>query len=182
MSPSKVDNILHPVRAKIIMKLLRRKLTPLELAARMPDVPQATLYRHLNALAEAGYLKVVEERQVHSVTEKVYTLDESVASLRPEDVASLDAEGHLRLFRGFIARVLGTFELYIGRGKFDIGRDRVGYFMMPMYLTDQETDELGQRVNALIAPYLQQQPAPGRKRRMVAMISLPDVEEEEGGE
>jgi DNA-binding transcriptional ArsR family regulator len=74
MVDSKVDLILHPIRMRIIMALAGERWTARQIAAALPDVAQATLYRHINALAEGGILRIVEERPVRGMVEKVYAL------------------------------------------------------------------------------------------------------------
>ena len=75
MNQSKMKLILHPVRMKIIQSLLNGKnLTVQQLSQRAKDVPQATLYRHLNKLLEADFIQVVQENQIRGTVEKVYAL------------------------------------------------------------------------------------------------------------
>ena len=64
MHESKAELVLHPVRLRIIQSLIGgRERTPQQIAEELPDVAQATLYRHLGRLAKAGLVKVVAERQ-----------------------------------------------------------------------------------------------------------------------
>ena len=77
MQPAKPDLILHPIRMRIILALAQgRSLTAQELGAALPDVAQATLYRHLNRLLKGGVLAVVDERQVRGAVERIYALRE----------------------------------------------------------------------------------------------------------
>src|SRR3712207_7514085 len=58
------DLLLHPVRLRIVQAFLGdRTLTTADLRSELPDVPVATLYRHVGVLAEAGVLEVVGERR-----------------------------------------------------------------------------------------------------------------------
>jgi DNA-binding transcriptional ArsR family regulator len=52
-----LDLVAHPVRLRI-MHAMRgdRPLTTSELCARLPDVSKATVYRHIEQLAEGGIL------------------------------------------------------------------------------------------------------------------------------
>lgn len=77
MKMSKIKLILHPVRMKIIQSLINgKKFTVNQIAERVKDVPQATLYRQLNTLLEADLIEVVQENQVRGTIEKVYALKE----------------------------------------------------------------------------------------------------------
>ena len=57
MNASKIKVILHPVRMKIIQALIGKEMTVQELSQWTEDVPQATLYRHLNKLLDAGFIQ-----------------------------------------------------------------------------------------------------------------------------
>ncbi|WP_324273703.1 helix-turn-helix domain-containing protein [Blastococcus brunescens] len=54
------DLLLHPVRLRVVQAFLGdRTLTTSDLRAELPDVPTASLYRHVGVLADAGVLTVV---------------------------------------------------------------------------------------------------------------------------
>jgi len=48
--------------------------TAQELAELLHNIPQSTLYRHVNTLSKAGILKIVEERRHRGMVERVYSL------------------------------------------------------------------------------------------------------------
>lgn len=63
---NKVEILMHPVRIKICQALLRNKeegLTPLEMVKILKDVPQATLYRHIQVMVDSGIVSVVSEKR-----------------------------------------------------------------------------------------------------------------------
>lgn len=85
---SKADILLHPVRMKIVQTLMgsnKEGLTPLEMANIIKDVPQATLYRHIQKLSEANIIRVLKEEKVRAVTEKHYVFNMEEANLDEEE-------------------------------------------------------------------------------------------------
>ena len=58
---------------------------------RLPDIPQATLYRHIAVLADAEVLEVADERRVRGAVERSYRLRRENAVLDP---ATMTLEGH----------------------------------------------------------------------------------------
>lgn len=69
------DLILHPDRMQIVGEFaLGQALTPAQLHERLPEIPLATLYRHLAALTEGGVLAVQETHAKRGTTEKTYAL------------------------------------------------------------------------------------------------------------
>ncbi|MFO8100697.1 MAG: helix-turn-helix domain-containing protein, partial [Dehalococcoidia bacterium] len=57
----------------IINLLTGKKLTSQEIAERLPEVPQATLYRHIKQLEKGGIIRITETHQIRGTVEKVYT-------------------------------------------------------------------------------------------------------------
>src|SRR6478735_9398769 len=172
--PNAADLLLHPIRLRVIQALAGgRKRSSGELAAELDDVPTASLYRHIKTLADAGLLAVVEERPARGTPQRVYALVEGAGSLSPEDLAQASAEDHIRYFTVFLAGLLDSFGRYVNDGDPDFVRDGVGYRQVPLELSDQEFAELAGRLNAAIAPVLQNRPGEGRTRRMLTTVVMP---------
>ncbi|HYF63862.1 MAG TPA: helix-turn-helix domain-containing protein [Herpetosiphonaceae bacterium] len=170
----KAELILHPQRMRIIVLLAERPHTAQELGRALPDVAQATLYRHLGALAKGGLIAVVEERQAHSNIEKVYGLAEGGAKLTAADVAGASADDHLRYFTIFVGGLLQRFAGYLdGREQVDLAADGVSYNTGTLYLSDEELRDVQNGLRALIGPLIANQPRPDRRRRQFATVLMP---------
>jgi DNA-binding transcriptional ArsR family regulator len=172
---TRADVFIHPVRIRIISVLHRRNMTPLELAAVLSDVPQATLYRHIHALAEAGILDVVEERQVRSVTEKVYTLTEGQGMLSREDIEQATPDDLKRYFTIAVTGILGGLTRYVDSGDVDLERDHVAVLQAALFLTDEQVDAMVNAIRDVIVPLTGQPPGPGRTLRTLNIILYPDA-------
>jgi len=112
---SKVDLILHPVRIRIIQILFGREMTTEEIATSTPDVPHATLYRHLKLLVQGDIIPVVAENRVRGAIERVYAVAPDRAPITEEDLRHLDRDDHLRMFTAYIASVIGGSSLTLVR-------------------------------------------------------------------
>ena len=181
MPLSRADLVLHPVRLRLIVVLARRQLTARQLSELLPDIPQATLYHHLGLLTRAGYLQIVSERQVRGTVEKRYAFAETSSLLTPDDLANLSSDEHLRLFTTFVTTLIGEFARYLEQhastAPIDLFADRVGYRETPLYLSDEEFDAAQEALNQAVLPFLRQETAPRRRRRLFAVITFPDAEE-----
>lgn len=174
MAASKSDLILHPVRMRVLLELAREQQTVRQLAAGLPDVAQATLYRHLNTLVQGGVLAVVEERLVRGTLERTYALAEQGARLNAEDLAALGKDDHLRHFTMFVTSLLSDFSRYLERtAEVDFEADGVGYYKAQFYLNDNELRTLQAAMQALVVPLQAHQPAEGRHRHLVSAVLLP---------
>src|SRR5450631_2190572 len=103
------------------------------MAQALPDVPQATLYRHIHHLVDAGLLSIDETRPVRGgVVEKVYTFVQEDMHLTAEDITSLSREDHLRAFTVFFTSALNDFERYLQQEQIDFASE-VRYHQFPLY-------------------------------------------------
>jgi DNA-binding transcriptional ArsR family regulator len=147
---------------------------------RMPDVPLATLYRHLKALREGGIVAIADEHPV-SPTEKRsrgavehrFALQRGAAFLGPGDLSSATAEDHVRWFASFVASLLGAFGRYAASGVPDLARDGVGYNALVLQLNDAELAAMSVAVNTALAPFAANPAGEGRTARLLATIFIP---------
>ena len=168
------DLLLHPVRLRIVQAFLGdRALTTSELAAELPDVPAASLYRHVARLVDAGVLGIVAERRVRGALERTYVLRLSAASIGLDEVSAMSTDEHRQAFLAFVAGLLGDFDRYLDRDDIDLLRDGVSYRMAGLWLDDAEYAELTRELLRVLQPRLANPPAPGRTRRILYSILLP---------
>lgn len=182
MATTKADLILHPVRLRIVLEASADDLTASELARRLPDVPQATLYRHIATLADEGVLDVVAERRVRGGVERTFRLAADRAGLGPADAASLTPDEHLTGFVSFVAGLVAAFERYIRRPDAAPGADVVGYRQVPLWLTDEEADRLVDELRGVLQRYSAHEATPGRRRVRFTIAVIPDVAPDDGQE
>lgn len=174
MKNSKTKLILHPVRMKITQSLLNgKKLNVQQIAERLTDVPQATLYRHLNKLLEADVIEVVQENQIRGTVEKVYGLKEQSIN-SPEEFKNFSKDQHLELFFTFTTQLVGLYENYLNLGEVDLLKDGVSYRVANLNLTDEEFIELVKNISSLYQKAMLNEPTPERKRRNFATIIIPE--------
>src|SRR5579863_9925215 len=134
-----VDLLLHPVRLRIVQAFLGdRALTTTQLRSELPDLPPASLYRHVARLVDAGVLAIAAERRVRGALERTYFLRVSAASVSPDELATLSIEDHRQAFMAFVAALLADFDRYLASGDVDLQRDGVSYRLAGMWLDDDE--------------------------------------------
>jgi hypothetical protein len=145
-------------------------MTTRQLHEVLDDIPIATLYRHVDRLVEAEIVDVVSERQVRGGVERTLALDETAASLGPEDVEAMDDVE--RAFRSFIGSLLSRADRFFSSTD-QLPDSRIGFRHIPLWLTDAEYDELAERMTAALQPVLDNLPE-GRRRHVITLISIPD--------
>jgi hypothetical protein len=171
------DLLLHPVRMRIVKAFLgERPLTTNQLAAELPDVPAASIYRHVARLTNAGVLQVVAERPVRGAVERTYTLRTAAARISRDEAAAMTAEEHAAAFMGYVAGMLDDVDRYLASGAIDPQRDGADYRAGAMWLSDDEFAAFLRDLAELFQPRLANAPAKGRRRRMIYLVTVPASE------
>lgn len=175
MAENKADLILHPVRMRLIQCLAGgQKMTTQQIKDHLEDVPQATLYRHLQKLEKAQIIKVVGQNQVRGTVEKIFALEEQDAVISTEELKDMTDDQHMELVTKFVSSMLGDFRRYLDQDKYDLREDGVSFRQVPIYLSDSEYEEMLTKLRKLYYDYIPNQPTPERKRRVFTTIILPD--------
>jgi DNA-binding HxlR family transcriptional regulator len=167
------DVVMHPVRMKIIQQLGGRSMTTSQLRDALPEVKQATLYRHVAALLEAEVLAVVDERQVRGAVERTLALGERIAHVDQEELAAMDEMQLRSAFMTFISGLSSDFERLLDNGDADT-REFLGFSRAPLYLDADDIADLQAGFSELLAPYLQES-REGKRRVSLATVLIPDA-------
>jgi len=167
------DLLLHPVRWRIVHRVMGREVTTTDLKNDLPEVPPTTLYRHVAALIDAGYLTVVREKRVRGATERTLTFNHAAAGVDEAEARAMTVEQHRQAFLMMLARVAGDFDRFIDRGELYTRMEQLNYHQLALYVGSDDATPISEGLLALFEPYMQQ--APGKTRIMLSVISVPDA-------
>jgi DNA-binding PadR family transcriptional regulator len=172
---SKADLILHPIRWRILQAFSSRlQLSVRQVGEILPDVPQATLYRQFQKLAQAELITVVAEKSVRGTVEKKYALQEQNVELSADELQALSHEEHQRYFSLFVVSLLADFDRYLQRDEIDFVRDGVGYRQVAINLSPEELSEFSKALQSAMQPFLQQRLTKKRRRFLFSTILMPE--------
>lgn len=170
-----LDVLVHPTRMRIVRAFAgQAELTVRDLAKDLGDIPQATLYRHLNRLSQAGVLTVTSETPVRGALERSYRINPKATAVPAEDIGTIDPETHQKYFSVFVASLLEDFGRYTRTGDVDVVRDGVHYLQVPILATPEEFTSFMGEWAALIKKFAKHGATKHRIRRMVSIITLPE--------
>lgn len=174
MKESMVDVIMHPVRMRIIQKLINHQLTAQQLMELLPDIPQASLYRNIKKLVDAEVIHIVEETPIRGTVEKLYSIhNPATATLDPEEVKNLSKDEQMSIFIKYLVNLMGEFERYLTEGNVDYIADGVSFRQATLYLSDEEFRGFLDELRAVYAKALEKKSAKGRRSRTFANIIIP---------
>lgn len=168
------DVVMNPVRQRIAQYLILNKTgTVGDIAAALSDVPRASLYRHIKVLQDAGCIRVVEEHAVRGTVRKVYALvQQPLGDVTQAQVAQLVQDA--------LSSAMLAFSTYFKREDADPQRDLLSVSSSTLMLTDAELMALLGKIGEAYGDYINNQPAEGRKPRMLLFVSAPVNGETEG--
>jgi hypothetical protein len=176
MPGSKVDLIFHPIRLDIISAVSNQRMTAGDLAQIMPGVPLTTLYRHINLLVKGGVLEVVDEHPVRGTIERVYALG-GPPSLQAEDLAGMTKQDYEQAFAIYLSSLLRDAKHYLATKPddqaIDLFADGVEITKLQLLLDDDEYRKLDAQLLELIMSAAKNEPASGRRRRVLSLTILP---------
>lgn len=166
--------LLHPIRLRVAQTLLGEgPLTTRQLHERLPDVPIATLYRHVNHLATHSVIEVADQRRVRGTNEKAYRLVPGLENPSPEELRSLSEEDLRTAFTVFTSGLIRDFGDYLQTGDPDLHADRVSFAQASFWASTEEIDEFGRALMAALEVLLANEATPGRRRHTLTTVLMP---------
>ena len=157
--------VMNPVRQRIFQYfLLHEAGTVKELKRALPDVPNASLYRHIKILAEHSILTVVGENRIRGTVESVYQLNK-------EALATEDEGGN-----AVQMSLLSICASFAG-DDVDPKRDVLLLTNCTLLLTDEEFSGFLSEINEIALKYMKAEANESSKMRQITLISAPANEQ-----
>ncbi|OEF97054.1 helix-turn-helix domain-containing protein [Desulfuribacillus alkaliarsenatis] len=179
---SKIKALIHPIRMRIMQTLLDgKKMTAGEIAEKLEDIPQASLYRHINALLKEEILTVVSENKIRGTVEKVFSKSATLESSMAKELDEASREDHFNYFFSFLMGLLGEYEEYLQEENIDFEKDGVSFRQCTVYLSDEEFMELMMGIGEKLFAAMKKEPGENRRLRTIANIVIPSKKYNEKG-
>lgn len=168
---TQVEILAHPVRLRLLSELAGRTATTRDLAASLTDVSQATLYRHVTALLEAGVLETVEGSPER---DRMLRIAPGRDRLERDALRTATDADHRGYFATYVASLMDTFAAALdassGPDMVDAG---LSYNRVVVHLTEDERHGFEKRLNDLVQQMLQLRPGPDRRAYALASAVIP---------
>ena len=162
--------VMNPVRQRIFQYfLLHETGTVKDIKKALPDVPSASLYRHVKILADSSILVVVGENRIRGTVESIYRLNKSALSAGEESGNA--AQMSLR-------SICAAFAKYFSGGNADPERDMLLFTNCTLLLTDGEFSDFLSEINEVALKYMKVEAKADSKTRQITLISAPVNEQE----
>jgi DNA-binding transcriptional ArsR family regulator len=169
-----LDLLLHPVRLRIVHAMAGGRIrTTSDLCDRLPDVSQATVYRHVGLLVEGGLLEVVDEQRVRGAVERSYRLRRVYPMIDRDEAASMSLDDHRHGFAAAMAALVAEFDAYLDGERADLAADSVSYRQFPLWLSQGEAAKLIRDIGDMIRSRKDNEPTPDRSLYVLSPILFP---------
>lgn len=180
MDNSLLSCILNPVRMRIIQTLIKNKeMTVQQIGKELTDIPQATLYRHLNKLVKARAIVVLKESKVRGALERTYGIKTNPYSTVVSNGDGDNKTEYLNLFYNFLMILMGDFQRYIDSDNINLEKDGVMFRSAAIYMSDKEYGEFLVDLIKAFDKVRDNGPSPERRLRKISTITMPGLDGEE---
>ena len=157
--------VMNPVRQRIFQYfLLHETGTVKELKRALPDVPGASLYRHVKLLADHSILVVVGENRIRGTVESVYQLNKDALATEDESGNAVQMT---------LLGICASFARYFASGHADPKRDMLLLTNCTLLLTDEEFSRFLSDINEIALRYMKAETTESSKTRQITLISSP---------
>lgn len=162
--------VMNPVRQRIFQYfLLHETGTVKDIKKALPDVPSASLYRHVKILADSAILTVVGENRIRGTVESIYRLNKSAMSAGEESGNAVQMS---------LLSICAAFAKYFSGGNADPERDMLLFTNCTLLLTDGEFSDFLSEINEVALKYMKVEAKADSKTRQITLISAPVNEQE----
>ena len=171
-----IEYLTNPLKNKLLTEIKSsQKITAKEISAKLKEIPQTTLYRHLNRMVEDGIIEVIGENQIKNLREKIYALaidfDEEMKAIENDSSNQL----FLAQFKAFTNGLEEEFHKALTDKRLGDAQGSYGFNITPFYATNEEVHELAFKIQELLKPYTEIESCPMRRLRNIASIITPPI-------
>ena len=160
--------VMNPVRQRIFQYfLLHETGTVKELRKALPDIPSASLYRHIKILADSSILMVVGENRIRGTVESVYQLNKDAMATEDENGNAVQMS---------LLSICASFAKYFSTDNANPKKDMLLFTNCTLMLTDEEFSEYLSEINQVTVKYMKQASSESSKPRRITLISAPTNE------
>lgn len=176
MGTDRARLLLHPVRMRVVIALSGEELTTRDLQKVMPEVPQASLYRAISQLHDAGVIEIVSAERRGGAMERTYRAVPRESIMTQEEFTSGSAEEFLATMQAFADQIVSTTSRYVGSYEDETWKKaRFSVRHGVSWLTEEERGALGDELTALFAKYEDRPRREGTSAVAINVAVIPDA-------
>lgn len=149
----KSEILMHPIRMRIAMTIMgkaKEGMTTFEMLEHLKDVSQATLYRHIQIMKEAGFLRITKEVKVRGSKEKYYTINEDEFKIDADEWNNTAIDKKIDFVSYYQLFLMNKYEKYLVEST---GDDKSTFSMANLNLSEEKFNDFLGEINELMTKY-----------------------------
>lgn len=163
-----MEACMNSTRQRILQVIMiKKEASSAEIGAELPDVPRASLYRHIKILLNAEIIVVTKEECKRGSMEKTY-------AITPQVPYENTREEYNSLIQSALLGLQGEFYRYFNGEDPDPQRDLLTVGSASLMMSDEEMTECLMAYGQMMQRYMQDKPAENRKLRKITLIVSPN--------
>ena len=168
MNNKYMEACMNSTRQRILQVIMtKEEATSGEIGEELPDVPRASLYRHIKVLLDAEVIIVVRETFKRGSIEKTY-------AMAPQMPYEDTNEEYNSLIQSALMGLQGEFYRYFNGENPDPQRDLLTVGSASLVMSDEEMKDFIIAYGELLQKYMPNKPAEGRKVRKITIVVSPN--------
>lgn len=172
MNPKIIEYLTNPTFSQILIEFQKRDMSAKELLTILPNIPPATLYRHVKKLYNENFLKIVDKKTNRGSVEKIYSLAVKLEVDSIEQLSQINTQQYYELFAEFCYSLLKEFNDYTKLPNPDIKNDGSGFSVLPIYASTEELKQYSDSIAEILKPALTKK-HPEQKLHSFALVVTP---------
>ncbi|GAB2567462.1 helix-turn-helix domain-containing protein [Gracilibacillus alcaliphilus] len=163
----------NQTRFKIALELIDKEdgLSIMQLNQLLEDIPQATLYRHVNAMFEDGLLNIVRKKKTRSGEENFYAIKTKAYKIGEEEWNRASYDEKVNFITYYFMYVLNAYQNY--HQTIDDKKDQSTFSISKLHLGEAEFENFQADLNHLLTKYYNQSQNKSDKERTVSLVIIP---------
>ena len=170
---SKLDLILHPVRMRIYLALSNGEKTTQALSLELKDVPNASLYRHIDLMLQGGLIHIASETPVRGVSERTLAVVESASRLSREELDMISSEELKSQMMTFMSILSGLAERRL-RDESNRDRSDLTFRIIPLHVSPETFQSIMQQLKSLLTQH-EHASEPHIRRYILSLTAFEDT-------
>ena len=174
MNDKLMECLTNPAKSQLLRAINEQKqATTKDLAQIIRKLPQTTLYRYLKKMVADGLIKVVEEKRIRNVNEKVYGMAIDFDAELKKIADDTSGATFIAQFQLFTNGLMEEFQTYLNENELPSRGFAFGFGMLPIHVTNSEAWELYKKIEEMLQPYHNNPLTEDRELRNFAMVFTP---------
>lgn len=163
----------NQTRFKIALALIDKEegQSIMQLNQLLEDIPQATLYRHVNAMFEEGLLKIVKKKKTRSGEENFYAINAKGYKIDQEEWGQASYHEKVNFVTYYFMYILQSYQNY--HQTIADQKDHSTFSISKLNLAESEFENFQSDLNDLINKYYNESQNDNNRERTISLVIIP---------